>query len=241
MPANNAKLEVGYLAGKYPGRVGHLYSPGGYPKQPYGDWLPYALDNGRFGAWKQALEHCGDGGAWADWWKPEQFITMVQHFAIQCEQKPLWVVVPDVVGDREATLREWDRWAPQLRDLYRVSLAFAVQDGMTEADVPELADVVFVGGTTNWKWLHYDRWPKAGFRTHVGRVNGYQYLRDCHRAGVESVDGTGFFRGDQNQLRGLRAYLEQADKGDFGDVQMQMFDRLSAIGDHCEAPMTKAG
>lgn len=30
MPANNSKLEVGYLAGKYAGRLGHLYGPGSF-------------------------------------------------------------------------------------------------------------------------------------------------------------------------------------------------------------------
>lgn len=224
MPANNAKLEVGYLAGKYPGRVGHLYTPASYPKMPYGEWLPYALDNGRFAAWKQAQEN---GGAWQNWWDAEQFLSMVHHYA-DCKQKPLWVVVPDVLGDREATLREWKLWVPTLSPL-GIPFAFAVQDGMTERDVPPEASIVFVGGTTNWKWLNFDRWVKAGLRTHVGRVNGYSYLKDCHRAGIESVDGTGFFRGDQKQLHGLRSYLEQADRGDLGEHQMSMFDRAEYI------------
>lgn len=224
MPANNAKLEVGYLAGKYPGRVGHLYTPASYPKTPYGEWLPYALDNGRFAAWKQAQEN---GGDWQNWWDSVQFLSMLEHYMF-CQQKPIWVVVPDVVGDRDETLKEWRRWAPCLKP-YGIPLAFAVQDGMTEADVPDGADLVFVGGSTNWKWLNYDRWTKAGFRTHVGRVNGYSYLKDCHRAGVESVDGTGFFRGDQKQLHGLRAYLEQAERGNFGDVQMSMFERMDYL------------
>lgn len=224
MPANNAKLEVGYLAGKYPGRVGHLYTPAAYPKTPYGEWLPYALDNGRFAAWKQAQEN---GGDWSDWWNPSQFMGMVRHYA-WCSQKPLWIVCPDVLGDRDATLQEWETWEPQLRQ-FDMTIAFAVQDGMTEGDVPDGAALVFVGGSTTWKWLNYDRWPKAGLRTHVGRVNGYSYLKDCHLAGVESVDGTGFFRGDQKQLHGLRTYLEQADRGDLGERQMSMFERMDYL------------
>jgi hypothetical protein len=224
MPANNAKLEVGYLAGKYPGRVGHLYTPASFPKQPYGAWLPYALDNGRFAAWKQAQEN---GGDWSNWWDTDQFIGMCSHYA-KCRQRPLWVVCPDVVGDRDATIEEWKAWEPLLKQ-FNIPLAFAVQDGMTEADVPKGADLVFVGGSTVWKWLNYDRWPKAGFRTHVGRVNGYSYLRDCHKAGIESVDGTGFFRGDQKQLHGLREYLKDAERDDFGKGQMRMFERMDYL------------
>ena len=49
MIANRSGVEVGYLAGRYPGVLGHLYSPGAQR----GPWpfLPYALDNGRYGAW----------------------------------------------------------------------------------------------------------------------------------------------------------------------------------------------
>jgi len=38
MPSNNAKMVVGYLAGRYPGRLGWLMSPDGW-QEPY-EWLP---------------------------------------------------------------------------------------------------------------------------------------------------------------------------------------------------------
>lgn len=224
MPANNAKLEVGYLAGKFPGKIGHLYSPGGYPKRLYGDWLPYALDNGRYGAFMQCKESGADrlfGSTWEDFWNESAFIAMLDHFK-HATQQPRWLVVPDVVGDRDGTLLQWDLWADQLRSNYGFPLAFAVQDGMTPDDVPSDADVVFVGGSTHWKWLNYDKFPKAGFRTHVGRVNGYAGLVDCHLAGIESCDGTGWFRGDKRQLAGLHRYLDEATSGAFGESMVLM-------------------
>jgi hypothetical protein len=218
MPSNNKKMEVGYMAGKYPGRVGHLYAPGGYPATPYGDWLPYALDNGMFGAFLKTQEF---GKTQREWWPEHDFDRMVAQMC-SFSQKPRWIVVPDCVCDPGETLRMWAEFAPKLRK-YGVPLAIAVQDGMTVADVPGDADVVFVGGSTEWKWCYFDVWPRAGFRTHVGRVNSYRYLVDCHKAGIESVDGTGWFRGDQKQVRGLRAYLEQAANDNFGPEQMTLF------------------
>ena len=57
---------------------------------------------------------------------------------------PAWVLVPDKVGDRQATIELWEAWAPRVRAWYGWPLAFAVQDGMIARDVPSAAQVVFV-------------------------------------------------------------------------------------------------
>ena len=200
MPANNSSMHLGWLAGRYPGRIGWLLSPGGW-RTPH-RWMPYALDNGAFPAWSRGEP-----------WSAESFLESVRVVAGQVGMRelhaPRWVLVPDVVADREATLERWAEWAPQLRP-FGWPLAFAVQDGMTAADVPEDADVVFVGGTTDWKWRTVLDWCSTCPRVHVGRVNGYRGLWDCHDAGAESCDGTGWFRGDQNQLAGLEQYLAES-------------------------------
>jgi hypothetical protein len=54
MPANNTGIWVGYLAGRFPGRIGHLFSPGAQ-RGPFG-FMPYAIDNGVFAkgdAWEE--------------------------------------------------------------------------------------------------------------------------------------------------------------------------------------------
>lgn len=205
MPANNSKLEVGYLAGKYAGRLGHLYGPGSF-RGPY-PFLPYALDNGRFGCW-----------AHGNTWDESEYLLLLEK-AEASGQTPTWIVVPDVVGDRDGTLREWDIWAPRLA---RFQLAMAVQDGMTAADVPAEASVVFVGGTTWWKRRTLHSWCDQFKRVHVGRINTEKWLWVCHEAGVESCDGTGWFRGDQKQRLGLLRYLDRSSQG-LGRRQRRFF------------------
>ena len=92
-------------------------------------------------------------------------------------------------------------------------LAMAVQDGMTPDDVPSNCDVIFVGGTDAWKMPSLPMWTANFPRVHVGRINGYRGLWQCHEAGAESCDGTGYFRGDKKQLAGLIRYLEESTKG----------------------------
>ena len=207
MPANSNKLIVGYLAGKYPGRLGHLYSPGGF-RGPY-PFLPFGIDNGRFPCWQTQRV-----------WDEGSFIGLLDR-VMDTGSRPLWIVVPDVVADRDATLREWDKWAPRLKD-YGWPLAMAVQDGMTPDDVPAEAKVIFVGGSTEWKKTTLHDWTDEFDNVHVGRVNSPKWLWECDRAGVMSCDGTGWFRGDKVQLAGLLFYLERKHSG-AGEPQQHLF------------------
>lgn len=207
MPANCSGMRVGWMCGRFPGRIGHLFSPGGW-RGPW-EFAPYALDNGRFPCWSKGTE-----------WSATKYRELLSR-AQDSGQPPLWALVPDVVGDRDATLREWDTWAPELAS-YGWPLAFAAQDGMTPDDVPSEADVVFVGGSTEWKWLSIHGWCESFPRVHVGRVNGEKGLWICHEAGVESCDGTGWFRGDRRQEAGLTRYLERSSRG-LGPLQQPLF------------------
>jgi len=193
MPGDNTGVMVGYLAGRFPGKIGHLFSPSRH-NGPF-EFIPYALDNGAFSA--------------GDDWDEELWLKHLE-WAKLSGQRPLWAIVPDVVADRIRTLRKWDIYAPQLRR-YGWPLAFAVQDGMAAEDVPQDADVVFVGGSTEWKWATVEMWCKEFPRVHVGRVNTYRHLWRSHDYGAESCDGTGWMRGDpKRKLGALRAYLEES-------------------------------
>ena len=198
MPGNNAGMMVGYLAGRWPGRIGWILSPGGW-KTPV-NFIPYAIDNGAFPAWT----------------KKEAFNESA--FYAHCRKvvgrthKPIWIAVPDVVANREATLESWHLHYPRVSEICP-RLAFVVQDGMSPADVPDNADVVFVGGTTEWKWDSLRMWTENFPRVHVGRVNTDRMLWMAHDCGAESCDGTGWFRGDQVQFQGLLNYLEQSTNG----------------------------
>lgn len=198
MPANNAKMIVGYLAGKYPGRIGWLLSPDGW-KEPH-DWLPFAFDNGAYPVWEKGHT-----------WDEESFYEHCNR-SMGRHHKPRWIAVPDVVADRDGTLRSWFAHSPRVAT-YGCPLAFVVQDGMTPDDIPPNASVVFVGGTTEWKWRNLNSWTSSFPRVHVGRVNTERMLWMAHESGAESCDGTGWFRGDKKQLNGLLNYLEESTNG----------------------------
>lgn len=192
MPTANTGFDCGVFFGKYPDKLGQLFSPddkNGMPRQEY----PWALDNGVFGAWTRG-----------DQWNEEPLFRFLEKYHFLT---PSWVVVPDWVADRDKTLRLWDQYAPALI-AFGVPLAFVVQDGMTTGDVPSEADIVFVGGSTSWKWRNLRMWTETFPRVHVGRVNTEKLLWMAHDSGAESCDGTGWFRGDRQQLAGLDRYLQ---------------------------------
>lgn len=187
MPGNNRGAYWGYLCAKYPNKMGSLLSPGSC-KEPV-PFAPYALDNGAFVKFD-----------------PQAFLALIGN-ARRAFKAPLWLAVPDRVGDRETTLALWSEWEPRLRG-NRWPLAFVVQDGMTPRDVPESADLIFVGGSTEWKWRHLQTWTKNFKRVHVGRVNTERHLWAAHDAGAESCDSTGWFRSVQEKLPMLLRYLQ---------------------------------
>jgi hypothetical protein len=211
----NSGIQVGYLAGRFPGRIGHLISPGDR-RGPY-SFIPYALDNGAFGAHKNHTE-----------WNESRWLTLLEWARIS-GQNPRWVLVPDVVGDRLQTISRWEMFHSAAAR-YGWPLAFAVQDGMTPQDVPVAAEIVFVGGSTEFKWATARMWCAAFPRVHVGRVNEYKALWVCHEAGAESVDGSGWTRQPAGrQFRGLVAYLEETSGHRERVIQQMLFGDRHAV------------
>jgi hypothetical protein len=170
-----------WAAGAHPGKVGLLLGPSYYRKQNIREWMPYALDNDAFTAYVTKAQ-----------WNVEAWREMLARIRLN-RQKPVWALVPDVVADRLGTLENWERYNSEIKRI-GWKAAFAVQDGMTKTDVPSDADVVFVGGTDAFKWQTVEMWASEFKRVHVGRVNEIGKVWLCQRLGVESVDGTGWFR-----------------------------------------------
>jgi hypothetical protein len=195
MVSNQSGIEVGLLAGRNPGRIGHLYSPGGQ----CGPWpeIPYALDNGAWSAFKNKLPW--DAAEWRE----------LLRWAVLSGQSAQWAVVPDVVGNRTETLERWREFAPEVRRMgFRP--AFAAQDGMTFADVPDSECIIFLGGGTEWKEEAIGPWcARFRKRVHVARVNTWHRLVACWRAGAISVDGTGWFHHSNSKSGGQRADLRK--------------------------------
>ncbi len=201
MVSNATGIEVGLLAGQYPGRIGHLFSPTGQR----GPWreIPHALDNGAWPAFKNKRE-----------WNEDEWRQLIR-WALLAGIPPLWALVPDVVGDRDGTLRQWEKFEKFVRDA-GFRRGFAVQDGMTFDDVPDGECVLFLGGGDKWKDAAIAPWcAKFPNRVHVGRVNSWPRLVASWRAGAVSVDGTGWFhdhrsrKNTSSQLSDLRKFLRE--------------------------------
>lgn len=206
MPANVTSGVARQLHTAHPAHVGSLISPGGWRGRPFPS---YALDNGRYA--RRA------GG-----WEGSLFLASCDR-AARLPTPPRWVAVPDVVGDLDATLREWDTWAYRLRRLYGWALAFVWQDGAT----PDLvrrhtdADVQFIGGSTRYKWRATPLAAATFARVHVGRVNTVELGLRCFRAGVESIDGTGWCM-TTRQRRGLTRLVELVAAGEQHDPALPL-------------------
>ena len=141
--------------------------------------MPVALDNG-----------CYSG------FVPQKFRKMLCE-ASSSECDILWVASPDVVGCAKSTAALFEKWHYELSD-FRV--AYVGQNGAEELELPfKYFDCLFIGGTTDWKLsksardliIHAKHLEKS---VHVGRVNSEKRLRYCYQLGVDSVDGSGYFR-----------------------------------------------
>lgn len=158
--------------------------------------FPYALDN----------------GAWTAFQRGEPFDVPAFEKAVALLGKGAdWIVVPDKVADREASLAMAREWLPRLRGI--APLLFAVQDGMTEGDVPDECGV-FLGGSTEWKLATMRQWGEFCRRTgryyHVARVNTQRRIAQAKEAGAHSIDGSSASRFADSLPRLQRAMAQEA-------------------------------
>ena len=210
MPANSSHAHT--LEMVFPARLGLIMSPSGKrdPKN-----LPWIGDNELFAAWAKS-GFSSDPQDILDRWDAAAFLDMLVWTA-GLLNRPRAIVVPDMPGNAEETLRMFRLWYPRMAET-GLPLAIAVQDGMTPDDVPDGLRC-FVGGSTEWKWKNVELFCRHCDYVHVGRVNQYEKLWRCDEAGADSVDGSGFFRGDQRQQRGLINYLKES--SGYTDRQVQ--------------------
>ena len=176
------------------GLLGCITQPG--QRNPLPSGVRYCCDNGVFGA------YLGD----AKWWewlssRPDKD---------RCE----FAVAPDVVGDSAATLARSRPWLPRIRSL-GIPAAFVAQDGQENLPVPwGEFDVLFIGGTTEFKLgvgarALIGEAVVRGIPVHMGRVNSRKRLAYAFTAGCASVDGTYLKFGPDLNLPKLLRWIDE--------------------------------
>lgn len=140
--------------------------------------IPYGLDNGCFGQFDQKI------------WE-----RLLDRADID---RPVFVVVPDMVADAQRTSELFDWFFSRTQELPR---ALALQNGIEHVRIPwkDIA-AVFIGGDDDFKCspvaMRAARTAKMlGKWVHVGRVNTASRVRNW--AGLaDSIDGSGISRYD---------------------------------------------
>lgn len=151
----------------------------------------WAADNGCFGK-----GYPGDA-AWLAW--------LQQH--VQHADRCLFATAPDVVADAAATLKRSAAWLPVIREL-GYPAALVAQDGLEDLGIPwDDFDVLFIGGSTEWKLSATAariaaEAKRRGKKVHMGRVNSARRWAYAELVGCNSADGTFLaFGPDINLLR----------------------------------------
>ena len=139
---------------------------------------PYGLDNGCFSRFERKT------------W--ERMLGEAE------EHRPVFVCLPDIVGDARRTLDLFDAFERQTNGLPR---ALVLQDGIGKWAIPwDQIEAVFVGGSDFFKispeCINACRTAKMlGKWVHVGRVNTASRVRDWIGF-ADSIDGSGISRFD---------------------------------------------
>lgn len=137
-----------------------------------------------------------DNGAFADWragvaFDAEQFAADLDAIDRGEHPAPDWVVLPDVVAGGLDSLALSMRW---FAERSRPDWYLAVQDGMTEADIPWGCGIagIFVGGTLDWKLATGAAWVAAahrrGIQCHIGRVGTRRRVAWAKDIAADSID-----------------------------------------------------
>jgi hypothetical protein len=139
----------------------------------------------------------------------------INSWAMDRHCPPLWVAVPDVVGDHRATLASFDWWrAYWLEEIGRIPfpLAFVLQNGCCADEIPwdDIA-AVFVGGDNEFKLRQsadlIGEAKHRGKAVHIGRVNTHRRLRYAYDLGGDTVDGTAYSMFSETHLERALRYV----------------------------------
>jgi hypothetical protein len=175
-------------------RLGYIDTPAQGNKRPPG--VTWCADNGCFGKGYPGDEK------WLTW------LEKNAHAAPDC----LFATAPDVVGDAAATLERSSPWLPIIREL-GYPAALVAQDGLENLEIPwNSFDVLFIGGSTEWKLGSAVRSIVKEAKdhdkhVHMGRVNSLRRYQYATAIGCDSADGTFLTFGPEKNLPRLSRWL----------------------------------
>lgn len=155
---------------------------------------------------------CADNGAFSDTFDPGVWWSWLSR---QDPDGCMFAVAPDVVADAAATLARSAPWLSRIRDL-GFPVAYVGQDGADVTPPPWPAiDVLFLGGSTQWKLGPAARDLAAdahtrGIPVHMGRVNSERRWAYARQIGCSSADGTILTRGPAVNLRRVLSWTREA-------------------------------
>lgn len=182
--------------------LGLLAQPGNSTHLDFENYQFFAADNGCFA---EAQGKSWDRARWINWLADE-----IVDRADRC----LFATAPDVVGDAAATLRRSAEWLDVIREL-GLPAALVAQDGLEDLDVPWADfDVLFIGGSTEWKLSPHARKlseeaRSRGLWVHMGRVNSWKRLQIALDSSCDSADGTFLGFAPKTNWARLTAWLDK--------------------------------
>lgn len=159
---------------------------------------------------------CADNGCFSDRWDAARWwawLVANAGDAATC----LFAVAPDVVGDAEATHRRAAPWLARIRAL-GYPVAYVAQDGAERLELPWAEfDVLFIGGSTEWKLGQHartvvDAAKHRGKWVHMGRVNSQRRFDYARAIGCDSCDGTFLTFGPDTNLPQLLAWTRSVEQ-----------------------------
>lgn len=165
----------------------------------------------------------------------EEYLAWLGNFPLPQRKACLFATAPDVlntlpdgtkVGDAAATLRRSLPVLPAIREL-GFKAALVAQDGLEDLFVPWLLfDVLFIGGSTEWKLSDHARdlsreAIRRGKTVHMGRVNSYKRLKIADSFGCDTADGTFLKFGPTENLGRLLSWFDKL-RADRAEAQKEV-------------------
>lgn len=139
------------------------------------------------------------------------YLRMIKK--VQGLPRLLFVTMPDIVGDAKGTKELFDIWYPIIKKYYDVPLAYVIQNGVSEKEIPwDNISAIFIGGDDEFKLgpeaAAITKTAKSkGKWVHMGRVNSFRRAAYAIQIGCDSIDGSKYSMFPDTHIPKMLNYL----------------------------------